>query len=82
MPDRSGFGFEADDELNNRVTEALLDFMGTAGFDRTFGRRLVGILDRAGLACVQDAGRSAVVNSTDPGYDFFPHSFEQLAPAR
>ncbi len=79
--DWSGFGFEADDELNNRVTETLIDFMGTAGFDRTFGRRLVGILDRAGLVSVQGAGRSVVVDSTDPGYDFFRLSFEQLAPA-
>lgn len=79
--DWTGFGFESDDELNNRVTEALLDFMGRAGFDRTFGRRLVGLLDRAGLASVAGAGRSVVVDSTHPGYNFFRLSFEQLAPA-
>ncbi len=79
--DWSGFGFEGGDDLNVRVTEALLDFMTRAGFDRTFGRRLVGLLTTAGLTPVHGAGRSLVVDSTHPGYDFFRLSFEQLAPA-
>ncbi|MEO8829897.1 methyltransferase domain-containing protein [Lapillicoccus sp.] len=78
--DWSGFGFESDDALNNRVTEGILSFMAAAGFDRTFGRRLVGVLAGAGLGPVEGNGRSLVVDCTHPGYDFFRLSFEQLAP--
>lgn len=78
--DWSGFGFESDEALSNRVTEGILSFMAAAGFDRTFGRRLVGILAGAGLAPVEGTGRSVVVDCTHPGYEFFRLSFEQLAP--
>jgi SAM-dependent methyltransferase len=80
--DWTAFGIDAADDQDSahRVTEGILNFMGAAGFDRVFGRKLVGALTALGLDAVQGEGRSLVIDAEHPGYAFFQLSFEQLAP--
>lgn len=80
--DWTAFGIDAaeDQESAHRVTEGILGFMGAAGFDRFYGRKLVGAMTDAGLDDVHGEGRSLVIDSGHPGYAFFQLSFEQVAP--
>src|SRR4051794_5333735 len=80
--DWTAFGIDAADDRESaqRVTEGILGFMGAAGFDRIYGRKLVGSLTALGLHDVRGEGRSLVIDSDHPGYAFFQLSFEQLAP--
>jgi SAM-dependent methyltransferase len=80
--DWTAFGIDADEDAESahRVTEGILDFMGAAGFDRVYGRKLVGQLGAVGLYDVHGEGRSLVIDAEHPGYSFFNLSFEQIAP--
>ena len=79
--DWTSFGFESADEVELRASDGILAFMTAAGFDRQYGRRLVGELGARGLGEVAGEGRSLVIDDTHPGFSFFNLSFEQLAPA-
>jgi SAM-dependent methyltransferase len=80
--DWTAFGIDAadDQEAAHRVTEGILGFMGAAGFDRFYGRKLLGALLGAGFVDVHAEGRSLVIDADHPGYAFFRLSFDQLAP--
>ncbi|MGB8650010.1 MAG: methyltransferase domain-containing protein [Mycobacteriales bacterium] len=78
--DWTAFGFDSADDTENRAAEAILGLMAMAGFDREYGRTLVGALGERGLTDVRGEGRSLVIDDTHPGFDFFRLSFEQLAP--
>jgi SAM-dependent methyltransferase len=79
--DWTAFGFDSADGSEQRATEGILALMAAAGFDRTFGRTIVGALADRGLDDVHGSGRSLVIDGTHPGFAFFRLSFEQLAPA-
>jgi SAM-dependent methyltransferase len=79
--DWTAFGFDSADGSEQRATEGILELMAAAGFDRTYGRTIVGALADRGLADVHGGGRSIVIDDTHPGFAFFRLSFEQLAPA-
>ena len=79
--DWTAFGVESADGAEERVTEAILAFMGNAGFDRTYGRKVVGALAEHGLADVRGDARALVIDAQHPGYAFFQLSLQQLAPA-
>jgi SAM-dependent methyltransferase len=78
--DWTAFGIESADGAEQRAAEGILAFMGAAGFDRTYGRRVVGAFVEHGLQDVAGVGRSLVIDRAHPGFDFFRLSFEQLAP--
>src|SRR3954471_19428616 len=71
--DWTAFGIDAADDQDSahRVTEGILGFMGAAGFDRIFGRKVVGALAAMDLDGVHGEGRSLVIDSDHPGYAFF-----------
>jgi SAM-dependent methyltransferase len=79
--DWTAFGFDAGDGSEQRAAEAVLSFMAQAGFEATYGRRVVGSLAARGLVELRGEGRSLVIDAAHPGYPFFQLSFEQLAPA-
>jgi SAM-dependent methyltransferase len=79
--DWTAFGFDSADGIEQRATEGILELMAAAGFDRTYGRRIVGALANRGFDDVHGGGRSVVIDNTHPGFAFFRLSFEQLAPA-
>jgi SAM-dependent methyltransferase len=79
--DWTAFGFDSADGIEQRATEGILELMAAAGFDRSYGRRIVGALADRGLDDVRGDGRSMVIDHTHPGFAFFRLSFEQLAPA-
>jgi hypothetical protein len=56
----------------------ILGFMANAGFERDYGRRVVGDLDAAGLTEIRGEGRARLIDPTSPGFDFFRLSFESL----
>jgi SAM-dependent methyltransferase len=78
--DWTAFGFDSADGVEQRATEGILELMAAAGFDRTYGRTIVGALADRGLGDVHGTGRSLVIDDTHPGFAFFRLSFEQLAP--
>ena len=78
--DWTAFGFESADEHEERAVEGILQLMTLAGFDRAYGRRLVGAFDDRDLEDVRGEGRSLVIDSAHPGFAFFRLSFEQAAP--
>lgn len=77
--DWTGFGFDAPDDVEDRVTEGILALMTASGYDRLYGRRLVNALATRGLTGLCGEGRSLVIDDSHPGYAFFQLSFEQLA---
>jgi SAM-dependent methyltransferase len=79
--DWTAFGFDSADGIEDRVSNGILDFMAAAGFDREYGRKVVGALAQRGLSDVHGEGRSLIIDNTHPGFEFFRLSFEQLAPA-
>jgi SAM-dependent methyltransferase len=79
--DWTGFGFEDDDPLFQRVADAIITFMQQAGFEPRYGRRLVAEMTAAGLADARGEGRSLIIDSHTPGFDFFKLSFESLRDA-
>jgi ubiquinone/menaquinone biosynthesis C-methylase UbiE len=78
--DWTGFGIESADSVEQRAADAILQLMAAAGFDSTYGRKVVGAMASAGLQRVEGHGRSLVIDSSHPGFAFFRLSFEQLAP--
>lgn len=78
--DWTAFGIESADGAEQRAAEGILRFMAAAGFDQTYGRKLVGAFIANGLEAVSGSGRSYVIDSSHPGYAFFRLSFEQIAP--
>jgi SAM-dependent methyltransferase len=78
--DWSAFGFEGDGEAD-KVADAVLTFMGQAGFERDYGRRVVSEIADAGFTEVRGEGPARVIDSSSPGFDFFRLSFESLRAA-
>jgi SAM-dependent methyltransferase len=79
--DWTGFGFEDADPLFERAGEAVMTFMRQAGFEPYYGRRVVDDMAAAGLVDVRGEGRTRVIDSSSPGFDFFRLSFESLRNA-
>ena len=83
--DWTAFGFEGsfhgDGAQLDRITDATLGFMERAGFERNYGRHVVGDLAAAGLTDVRGEGRARIIDSESPGFDFFRLSFESLRGA-
>ena len=77
--DWSSYGVEPRSELGERAVEAVLSFMEeVAGFDRSYGRRLVGELRRVGLHDVEAEGRLRLIDPRSPGADFYRLSLAAL----
>lgn len=77
--DWSSYGVEPRSELGERAAEAVLSFMEeVAGFDRSYGRRLVGELRRVGLQEVEAEGRLRLIDPRSPGADFYRLSLAAL----
>jgi len=78
--DWSSYGVEPRSELGERAAEAVLGFMEeVAGFDRSYGRRLVGELRRVGLRDVEAEGRLRLIDPRSPGADFYRLSLAALS---
>ena len=76
------FGFDDEEKRGfSDVTDALLQFMERAGFEREYGRRVVADIASAGLTEVRGEGRVRIVDSNSPGFDFFKLTFESLRGA-
>ena len=73
------FGFQ--DPSSDHVADAIMTFMEQAGFQRDYGRQVVGDLEAAGLADVRGEGRARIIDSSFAGFDFFRLSFESLKSA-
>lgn len=65
----------------DRVQEAILSFMSSAGFDPYCGRRLRSALLDRGLADVHAEGSVTVMHAGTPGMDFYRFSLDALGPA-
>jgi SAM-dependent methyltransferase len=77
--DWSSYGVEPRSEPGERAGEAVLTFMEeVAGFDRSYGRRLVGELRRVGLHDVEAEGRLRLVDPRSPGAEFYRLSLAAL----
>jgi SAM-dependent methyltransferase len=76
--DWSCFGVDEPGPGDDKVSQAISDYMERAGFQRDYGRRIVADLLDAGFIDVRGEGRARIVASTDPGFDFFRLSFESL----
>ena len=79
--DWTSFGFDPDGEVESRAANAVVALMTQAGFDATFGRRVVSELAARDLENVYGEARALVIDKRHPGSAFFTLSFEQLAPA-
>lgn len=76
--DWSSFGIDPQDEVAERVAEAVVAFMVQAGFDPRFGRRLLrGLRDR-GLTEIGAEGRMLVLPTAHPGSAFYRLSLVAL----
>jgi SAM-dependent methyltransferase len=73
------FGFQ--DPTFDHVADAIMTFMEQAGFQRDYGRHVVGDLEAAGLTDVRGEGRARIIDSSFAGFDFFRLSFESLKNA-
>ena len=74
----TGFRFEGHDPTLVRVTEAFIGYMQRAGFEPHYGRQVVRDIAAVGLTDVRGEGRARVIDSSDPGFDFFRLSVESL----
>jgi SAM-dependent methyltransferase len=80
--DWSCFGFEGESPgFSSDIAEVILGFMAEAGFERDYGRRVVGDIEAAGLTDIRGEGRARLIDSTSAGFDFFRLSFESLRGA-
>jgi SAM-dependent methyltransferase len=71
-------GVNPENELLERVTDAVLGFMSRAGFDPECGRKLVHELEGMGLEDVDADGRARVYRGGSPGTAFMRLSLESL----
>lgn len=76
--DWTGFRFEGHDPTLGRATEAFIGYMQRAGFEPHYGRQVVSDIAAVGLTDVRGEGRARVIDSSDPGFDFFRLSVESL----
>jgi SAM-dependent methyltransferase len=74
-------GVHPENELMQRVTDAVLAFMSQAGFDPEYGRKLVHELESVGLTDVGADGRARVYRGGSPGTAFMRLSLESLRTA-
>jgi SAM-dependent methyltransferase len=80
--DWTTFEFEGgDDDGFIHAAKACMEFMNRAGYERDYGRRVVGEMAEAGLTEVRGEGRVRIIDSNSPGLDFFRLSFESLREA-
>jgi SAM-dependent methyltransferase len=79
--DWTSYGSEPTSETVERVTGAILEFMSEAGFDPYLGRRLIGALERRGLADAGAEGRLLVMHADHPGAAFYRLSLVSLRDA-
>src|SRR5690349_4171438 len=79
--DWTNYGFEDGTRGFSEIGDAIVDFMTAAGFERDYGRRLVGDMEAAGLTDIRGEGRARFIESTSPGFDFFRLTFESLREA-
>ena len=73
-----GAGVNPENELLERVTDAVLGFMERAGFDPEYGRKLVHEMEDAGLETVEAGGRARVYRGGTAGTAFMRLSLESL----
>ncbi|WP_197375993.1 class I SAM-dependent methyltransferase [Mycolicibacterium baixiangningiae] len=78
--DWTTFGLIDDDDGGAlvHVAEALMELMARAGFERNYGRHVIGDLADAGLTDVRGEGRFRIIDSGSPGFDFFRLSFASV----
>lgn len=74
-------GFYPHDPVAERVSNAVLDVMGSAGFDRECGRKLPLELEALGLQDVQCEGRAHVVRGGTPETAFSELSLRAMREA-
>jgi SAM-dependent methyltransferase len=74
-------GVNPDDELMQRITDAVIEFMSRAGFDAEYGRKLVHELEDVGLQDVGADGRARIYRGGSSGTAFIKLSLESLGPA-
>jgi SAM-dependent methyltransferase len=79
--DWTNYGFEDGSRGTSDIGDAIFEFMAAAGFERDYGRRVVGDMEAAGLTDLRGEGRARLIDSTSPGFDFFRLSFESLRDA-
>ena len=79
--DMASVSWHPEDPLAERLLEAMLDLMGTLGFDRDCGRKLPAALDALGLEDVRAEGRVRVIRSGTPDTAFFKLSLGALRDA-
>lgn len=79
--DWTNYGFEDGTRGFSDISDVILDFMSTAGFERDYGRRVVSDMEAAGLCDIRGEGRARLIDSKSPGFDFFRLSFESLRDA-
>jgi SAM-dependent methyltransferase len=79
--DWTSHGTEPASGTIERVFGAILEFMSEAGFDPYLGRRLLGALERRGLADASAEGRLLVMRSDHPGVAFYRLSLVSLRDA-
>ena len=79
--DWTNYGFEDGSRGFSDISDVILDFMTTAGFERDYGRRVASDMEAAGLTDIRGEGRARLIDSTSPGFDFFRLSFESLRGA-
>lgn len=68
-------------DLIRRTIEVAMTFMGRAGYDLHYGRRLPDELARVGLADIHAEGRVPLLRGGTPGIDWFRFSVDQLRQA-
>jgi SAM-dependent methyltransferase len=79
--DWGSFGFDDEDQGFGHVAEVIMEFMQRAGYERDYGRRVVGDIADAGFTEVRGEGRVRIIDSGSAGFDFFRLSFESLRSA-
>jgi ubiquinone/menaquinone biosynthesis C-methylase UbiE len=67
-----------ENELFERVTDAIIQMMSAAGFDPYFGRRLVAEMTKAGLAEVEAEGRVRLIRGGTEETAFYRLSLQTL----
>jgi SAM-dependent methyltransferase len=69
--DWSAYRFDDEEQGFSKVADAIMEFMQRAGYERDYGRRVVGDIADAGFTEVRGEGRVRIIDSSSPGFDFF-----------